>query len=125
MILAALVFRRQLRPEQVVRRGITDLAPADFEQAASAGGRLKHVATLSRAATGGDLTARVEPTLLLPDDPLMSIEGVTNAVVCRAEPVGDVTIIGPGAGTTLAGQGVLSDLIAVARALNSTHPRAA
>jgi homoserine dehydrogenase len=39
---------------------------------------------------------------------------VTNAVSCRAEPVGEVTITGPGAGLALAGQGVLSDLIAVA-----------
>ncbi len=43
------------------------------------------------------------------------IDGVANAVVCRARPVGEVTIIGPGAGPRLAGQGVLSDLIAVAR----------
>jgi homoserine dehydrogenase len=50
-----------------------------------------------------------------PEDPLMGIDGVANAVVCRAEPVGEVTIIGPGAGPELAGQGVLSDLIAVAR----------
>jgi homoserine dehydrogenase len=41
-------------------------------------------------------------------------EGTTNAVVCRAEPVGEITIIWPGAGPQLAGQGVLGDLIAVA-----------
>ena len=44
-----------------------------------------------------------------------AIDGVTNAVVCQASPVGEVTIIGPGAGPQLAGQGVLSDIIAVAR----------
>ena len=49
-------------------------------------------------------------------DPLATIEGTTNAVVCRASPVGEVTIVGPGAGPELAGQGVLSDLITVARA---------
>jgi homoserine dehydrogenase len=51
-----------------------------------------------------------------PNDPLANIEGTTNALVCRANPIGEVTIIGPGAGPQLAGQGVLSDLIAVARA---------
>jgi homoserine dehydrogenase len=35
-----------------------------------------------------------------------------NAVVCRADPIGQVVVIGPGAGPELAGQGVLSDLIA-------------
>ena len=33
----------------------------------------------------------------------------------RASPVGEVTVIGPGAGPQLAGQGVLSDIIAIAR----------
>jgi homoserine dehydrogenase len=57
----------------------------------------------------------VERELVPSDDPLATIEGTTNAVVCRASPVGEVTIVGPGAGPELAGQGVLSDLIAVAR----------
>jgi len=35
-------------------------------------------------------------------------------VVFEASPVGQVTITGPGAGPRLAGQGVLSDIIAVA-----------
>jgi homoserine dehydrogenase len=48
------------------------------------------------------------------DDPLARVDGATNAVVCRADPVGEVTIAGPGAGPQLAGQGVLSDLIRAA-----------
>ena len=68
MILAGLVFRTQLLPEQVARRGITDLAPEAIEEASSAGGRLKHVATLefSGADGGGELTARVEPMIVRP-----------------------------------------------------------
>jgi homoserine dehydrogenase len=117
LILAGLVFGRQLRPEQVVRRGITGVDREQIEDAASAGGQIKLVAELgfSEPDGRGELTARVEPLLVRQDDPLAGIEGVTNAVVCRAEPVGDVIIIGPGAGPVLAGQGVLSDLIAVAR----------
>jgi homoserine dehydrogenase len=57
----------------------------------------------------------VEPTLLAGDDPLAAVNGTANAVACRLNPVGDVTIIGPGAGPQLAGQGVFSDLIAVTR----------
>jgi homoserine dehydrogenase len=118
MILSALVFGRQLRPGEVARRGIAGMASSEVDEAASAGMRLKHVATLefSDADGVGDVTARVEPELVPPDDPLARIEGTTNAVVCRARPVGEVTVAGPGAGPELAGQGVLSDLIAVARA---------
>jgi len=45
----------------------------------------------------------------------VNIEGTTNAVVCTAGPLGEITISGPGAGPQLAGQGVLSDVIAIAR----------
>ena len=61
------------------------------------------------------MTARVEPELVHGADPLANIDGTTNALVYRASPIGQVTIIGPGAGPQLAGQGVLSDLITVAR----------
>jgi homoserine dehydrogenase len=118
MILSALVFGRQLRPEQVACRGITAVARSEIEQAARTGARLKHVATLefSEPDGAGNVTARVEPELVRPDDPLANIEGTANAVVCRAIPVGEIAVIGPGAGPELAGQGVFSDLIAVARA---------
>jgi homoserine dehydrogenase len=117
MILSALVFGRELLSDQVACRGITDLARAEIDHAASSGPRLKRVATLEfpEPDGAGDVTARVEPVLVRHDDPLASIEGTTNALVCRAAPVGEVTIIGPGAGPQLAGQGVVSDLIAVAR----------
>jgi homoserine dehydrogenase len=119
MILSALVFGRPLRREQVICRGITDIVPSEIDQAASRGARLKHVATLefSEPDGAGDVSARVEPELVSRDDVLADVDGTTNAMVCRASPVGEVTIIGPGAGPQLAGQGVLSDVIAIARSL--------
>jgi homoserine dehydrogenase len=116
MILAALVFGRQLRSEEVVCSGIAGMTRAEMDDAARAGARIKLVATLEFSEDGGtaDLKARVEPLHLRNGDPLAHVDGVMNAVVCRAEPVGEVTIIGPGAGLALAGQGVLSDLLAVA-----------
>ncbi len=119
MILAALVFGRQLRPEEVARRGISGIARTEIEGAMSAGGRIRHVATLefSERDGAGDVRASVEPVFLSGADPLSRIDGTDNAVICRATPVGEITIVGPGAGLELAGQGVLSDLIAVARSL--------
>ena len=102
MILSALVFGRQLRREDVACRGITDLEP---------GTRAKHVATLDFA----EPAARVQPEVLDEEDPLARIDGTTNAAILRADPVGEITVIGPGAGPELAGQGVLSDLLAVMR----------
>jgi homoserine dehydrogenase len=117
MILSALVFGRQLEREQVALRGITEVARSEVEEATARGARLKHVATLafSEPDGAGEVSARVRPEVVPHDDPLGSVGGTTNAVVCRAEPLGEVTIIGPGAGLQIAGQGVLGDLIAVAR----------
>jgi len=113
MILAGLVFGRQLRTEDVFRRGITEIDTEEVMDALAANTRIRLVSSVELYE--GTLTARVEPIRLPIDDPLARIEGVSNAVVCDAEPVGEVTIVGPGAGPELAGQGVFSDLIAVAR----------
>jgi homoserine dehydrogenase len=119
MVLSALVFGRQLSPDQVACRGISGVTRADIERATAAGARIKHVATLEFAGPdgGGEVTARVRPELVELDDPLATVDGTTNAVRVRADPLGYVMITGPGAGPELAGQGVLSDLLAVARAV--------
>jgi homoserine dehydrogenase len=117
MILAGRVFEKQLRPEDVVRHGISNVDRGHIDAAASEGARIKELVTLELSEAGGaaSLTARVEPTRLTNEDRLADVSGVVNAVVCRAEPVGEVMVTGPGAGPELAGQGVLSDVIAVAR----------
>jgi homoserine dehydrogenase len=116
MILAALVFEKQLDPADVTRRGISEVGREQIDAARSAGARIKEVVTLEPTMSGGttSLTARVEPTVLQHPDPLSTVTGVMNAVVYRVEPVGEVVVSGPGAGPRLAGQGVFSDLIAVA-----------
>ena len=66
MVLAGLVFATQLRPEDVVRQGISKVDQAQIDAAASGGARIKELVTLELSETGGasTLTARVEPTLL-------------------------------------------------------------
>jgi homoserine dehydrogenase len=117
MILAGLVFGRQLRAEDVVRRGIREIDWARIKAASTGGAHVKQLVTLEYLVAGraDDLVARVEPVLLPRDDPLVGISGVVNAIVCRAKPVGEVMVAGPGAGPELAGQGVFSDLIAAVR----------
>jgi len=117
MILSALVFGRPLRREQVTCQGITGITGQQARQAASAGGRLRHVAALAFSGPDGTgtVTARVQPEAVPASDPLAGIDGATNALIFQASPVGQITITGPGAGPQLAGQGVLSDILAVAR----------
>ena len=67
------------------------------------------------ACWSGCFGSRLEPTRVRPGDPLATVDGTDNGVVCTMRPVGNVTITGPGAGLDLAGQGVLIDLIATDR----------
>lgn len=116
MVLAALVFGRQLRVEDVKRRGISTLTEAEIAAAKRAGLTIRELSALELSGDGpGDLTARVEPVALPEGDLLARVDGTANAVVCEADPLGRIAIVGPGAGTKLAGQGVLSDMINVAR----------
>ena len=117
MILSALVFGRQLSRDQVVCQGITGVTARQARRAASDGGRLRHVALLTFSGRGGTgtVTARVQPEAVPASDPLAAVDGATNALIVQASPVGEIMITGPGAGPQLAGQGVLSDIIAVGR----------
>jgi homoserine dehydrogenase len=117
MVLSALVFGRQLRLEQVERRGISALTESERAQART--GAIRELATLEFAEPGGagEVSAGVGPGVVESGDRLAGVTGTENALICRADPIGELTVCGPGAGTKLAGQGVLSDLLAVARIL--------
>ena len=105
MVLSALVFGRQLRLDDVACTGISSVSEEAVSRAVAEGRQIREVTTVDGSG------ARVEPVALDADDPLARLAGTDNAVICRAEPLGEVTIVGPGAGLELAGQGVLSDLL--------------
>jgi homoserine dehydrogenase len=115
LILSALVFGTQLRPADISRRGISSLGDDAIRRAKSEGLTVREVTTLEPSVSGsGMLTGRVEPVGLGADDLLAPVDGTNNAVACQAEPLGEIMVLGPGAGVDLAGQGALSDLINVA-----------
>ena len=130
LILAAVAFGRALTPDQVARRGITTLTREQMQQALSQGKRIKHIASLRLLSLDGTevsretadseivptlLEARVEPIALPLSDPLARIDGLLNAIVIQTDTPQEVIVIGPGAGRFQAGQGMLADLIAIAK----------
>ena len=50
-------------------------------------------------------------------DPLARVDGVMNAITIHSDTLAEVTVIGPGAGRLPTGQGLLADLIAIAKTL--------
>ena len=130
LILATVAFGRALTAEQVVRRGITTLTREQMQQALDQGKCIKHVSSLRLLSADGTevsratansrsiptrLEARVEPQALPLSDPLARIDGLLNAIVIQTDTPAEVTVIGPGAGRFQAGQGMLADLIAIAK----------
>jgi homoserine dehydrogenase len=123
-ILAATAFSRAVALDQVIRRGITDITRDAIQHAARRGCRIKLVGTLKPRPgdSSAPVEARVEPLALPFTDPLARVDGVMNALAIETDPVGEVTIIGPGAGPEQAEQGMFADLVAVARCLAGVDP---
>jgi homoserine dehydrogenase len=116
LILASLVFGHTLKPEQVIRHGITTITKQQVQQASNEGKSIKLIASLQTVSANGAtaLEARVEPIALPLDDALARVDGVMNAITFQTDTLSEVTVIGPGAGRLQTGQGLLSDLIALA-----------
>ncbi|GCE12597.1 homoserine dehydrogenase [Tengunoibacter tsumagoiensis] len=115
LILAALVFGETLKPSDVARQGITGVTQAQIAQAAAEGKRIKLVASLQRENEQGPLRASVGPMALPASDALAGVDGAMNAITFQTDTLPAVTVIGPGAGRLETGQGLLADLIAIAR----------
>jgi homoserine dehydrogenase len=112
-ILANVLMDAHMRPDDVRREGITGITPAIIAEAAAAGERWKLIARVWRDA--GGVQASVLPTRLPASHPLASVGGVTNALTFVVDMLGEVTIIGPGAGGDATGFALLSDILAIAR----------
>lgn len=113
VILANMLFNYPLQMAEVACEGITQLTPADIQTAEAAGERWKLIGQLEKSGAG--LIASVRPTRLPLTHPLASVSGATNAITFTTELLGDVTLIGPGAGRLETGYALLEDLLAIHR----------
>lgn len=113
VILANLLLGGRLAPEDVATQGISGLTPIDIVAAEAAGERWKLIGSVEQ--TGGGLVAAVRPVRLPLAHPLASVGGATNAVTFTTDLIGDVTLVGPGAGRVATGYAVLGDLLALHR----------
>jgi homoserine dehydrogenase len=112
-ILANVVMGASLRPADVTREGITALTSGDVAAAQAAGERWKLVARVWR--DDSSVRADVRPTRLPAAHPLAGVGGAANALTFTTELLGDVTLVGPGAGGVATGFALLADLLALHR----------
>lgn len=110
-ILANYFFGADVKPEGVSRQGISSITLKEVMDAKAKGERIKLIAKAEASSSGVEVG--VKPTLLPLSDPLANIMGVTNALTFSTDCLGDVTIVGPGAGRRATGYSLLTDLISM------------
>jgi homoserine dehydrogenase len=113
LILAAVVMDTPLAWEQVNCQGISGLTLDDVAQARAGGKRWKLIAQLSRA--GEEVEASVGPQAIPANAPLAGVRGATNAITYVTDLLGEVTLVGPGAGQQETGYALLADLLEIHR----------
>ncbi len=113
VILASLAFGIPLSIDAPMKQGIQEVAPADLEYAASMGYRVKHLGIARRTEQGIEM--RVHPTLIPEHKQIAAVDGVLNAVMISGDVVGEVVLVGPGAGGATTASSVCADLVDVAR----------
>jgi homoserine dehydrogenase len=112
-VMAKVLMGKPVQVDKVDRTGITGITPADIESASARGARIKLIAEVGM--DGGKLVAKVAPREIPLTHPLAGIMGATNAITLTTDHLGEVTIVGPGAGRVETGQALLTDLLAVHR----------
>ena len=113
VILANVLMGAAISMDDVDREGITGLTLADIEAAKARDERWKLIAAVEKTSDG--VKASVRPTRIPISHPLASVSGATNAITFTTAMLGDVTLIGPGAGRLATGYAILCDLLAIIR----------
>ena len=112
-LLTALAFGTEVDADAIYVEGISNVAPLDLKMAQELGYRIKLLGVAERTAAG--VEQRVHPTMVPRDAQIAQVMGVLNAVNIVADPVGELTFVGPGAGGGATASAVLADIADVAK----------
>ena len=89
-------------------KGINDITDQDILLSSKLGYRIRLVA--EAVQSGGKVRCFTAPTLFATDHPLALVTGPTNAVLIEGDPVGRLTLTGPGAGEGPTASAVMGDI---------------
>lgn len=120
-ILANVVMGARLNINDVPCEGITGITTGDIEKAAKENKRWKLIGTVEMKGDG--VEASVKPEMIDMSHPLAGVTGATNALTFTTDLLGDVTIVGPGAGKVETGFSILSDLLKIQRKSHQARKR--
>lgn len=125
-LLASIAFGIPLQFDKVYCEGITKVTSQDVRYAKDLGYRIKHLGfAIHRDLDNGEqgIELRVHPTLIPKNKLLANVNGVRNAVMVDAEPLGQTLYYGNGAGAGATASAVMADVIDLVRSINdgNTH----
>ncbi|MEQ8967224.1 MAG: homoserine dehydrogenase [Azospirillaceae bacterium] len=112
-LLAAMAFNGTVDFDDLHIEGIRHVSALDIAFADELGYRIKLLGIARRTGEGVEL--RVHPCLVPPKAAIALVEGVNNAVVAQGAPIGEVMMVGPGAGAGPTASAVVADLVDIAR----------
>jgi homoserine dehydrogenase len=112
-ILASIAFGVRIDAGAVSVEGIENITLADLVAADELGFRIKLLGVAARTDHG--VEQRVHPTMVGKSAPLAQTMGVLNAVTIDGDAVGQLTLVGPGAGGAATASAVAADLADIAR----------
>src|SRR5262249_25256520 len=114
-ILSALAYGKFVKPQDIFRQGITKLTASDIGHAREFGYRIKLICTT--AMVDGQMSVRVHPCLVPINHPLSAVSGSNNGILVQGHAVGELVMVGPGAGQMPTASAVVGDIINLASAL--------
>ena len=115
VLLASLAFGARIDADAPFKQGVDSVAPVDIEYARELGYRIKHLGIARRE--GDALQLRVHPTLIPESKAIAQVDGVLNAVMISASGVGELLLVGPGAGSRPTASAVMADVVSIARSV--------
>jgi len=113
VILANMLMKESISLQDVHVEGIANLTLQDIAKAKEANECIKLIGIVERTSEG--IKAKVCPHWLPLSHPLSAINDATNAIAYTTELLGEVTLVGPGAGRLETGYAIISDLLAIQR----------
>ena len=113
VILANLVMGQSMTITDVSCVGISGITSAQVESAKAENQRWKLIGTLEHV--NGEIQGSVKPVKLDATHPLYGISGATNAITYSTDLLGDITLIGPGAGRIETGYAIIGDILSFSR----------
>ncbi len=112
-ILTTLAFGTKIAADEIYLEGITNISIDDILAAADLGYRIKLLGVAQRTETG--IEQRVHPTMVPHDSVIAQVDGVTNAVAIESDILGELLMVGPGAGGNATASAVLGDIADIAK----------